>query len=142
MNTLGENTVKTVTREESYSLNFSYVSQAILPKGALVKLDPATGEVLAATAADAFGILTVGCKAIGEKVTVQTQFNAEVIGQADVAVTLGAKLCTTGIDATTKRTKYKIAVAGNTVVGTALSAGADTAEITVGVLRTFYTLPA
>lgn len=139
MNTLGQTTKVVVTREESYSLNISFVSDAILPKGSLVRL-LSTGHVSAATNADAFGIVTVGCKAVGEKVTVQTQFNTELVGKADGAVAIGDLLTTTGYDATAELSKYKVAATTNLIVAVALSAGADTEEVVVGVLRAFRVL--
>lgn len=140
MYTLGNTTSKVVSLEESYGLNVAFVSQAILPKGALVKLDGATGEVLAASAADALGMVTVGCEAIGDKVTVQTPFSAISTGLAPAAIPLGSKVACTGYDVTTGLATYAVAVAGNMVVGTALTAGAIAGEFQVGILRTFSIL--
>ena len=133
MYTLGNTTTRVVQKEESYSINIKALAKAIMPKGTVVKLDVATGEVepCSSVTDSAFGILTVGAAAIGDLCTVQTQFNTVLLGEADGAIAIGDEVSVPAAGT------YKKSVATNVIVGIALTAAADTESVTIGIIRTF-----
>ncbi|MCK4500127.1 DUF2190 family protein [Candidatus Babeliales bacterium] len=122
-----------IQKEESYSINIKAVAKAVMPKGTVVKLDVATGEVepCVAVTDKAFGILTVGALAIGDLATVQTQFNTVLTGVADGIIAIGDEVSVPA------EGKYKKSVATNVIAGIALSDAADAETVTVGIIRTF-----
>lgn len=144
MYTLGETTKKIIDRAESWSINLGAVCNDILPKGSIVKL-LSTGNVTAVTAATdvPFGVLSVGTRAVGDLATINTQFCMIARGRVEGAsVVIGDTLNAVSIDGTEKLTNYTKSVAGASIVGIALSAGADEADIQVGILRVFQPIPA
>lgn len=138
MYTIGT-TPKTICKlEESYSLNIGVVADAVLQRGAMVKLNTdGTVSAIAAVTDKPFGMVTAGNKAANEEVTVQTEFNAVVRCAADGAVVTADKLSASGIQTTgEKLSKFKKSVATNVVSGIALSDAADGESVMVGILRT------
>lgn len=140
--TLGADTVRIFKKEESYCITEGYTASAAMQKGAVVKLNTTTNEVepIAAATDLPFGVLTVGCNAAGEKVTVITQFSAISKVQLTANVALGAKLTANGYDTSTKYAKAATSATTQTVFAIALEAGSTSDVILVGVLRTFNVL--
>lgn len=138
MYTLGT-TPKTICKlEESYSLNIGVVADAVLQRGAIVKLNAdGTVSAIAAVTDKPFGMVTAGNLKADEEVTVQTEFNAVVRCTADGTIVTAEQLSASGISATgEKLTKFKKSVATNVVSGIALSDAADGESVMVGILRT------
>ncbi len=121
---------------ESYSLNKGFVCDTVVNEGAIVKLK-VNGEVTPVTAVTdkVLGVVVVGNKAISGKVTVQTNFSAIAVGQSDAATAIADEVACSGIDGGTLKTKYKVAVATNVIVGTVLVGGANLAEVVIGIHR-------
>lgn len=121
---------------ESYSLNMSFLGDAILGLGAVVKLK-SDGQVGAVTVATDHPFATVVApnKAIAGRVTVQTNFCIHKYFRADGAVTCGNLLSVTGHH-TDGVPKMKVAVTTNYVYAQALETVADTAYGYCGVFRT------
>ena len=142
MHTLGNKTTKVVHKEESWSINDSYVCKVAVPVGTIVKLDSATGEVepVSAVADIPFGVVSVGCTKENELVTVQTQFNTILKGKASGAITSGDYLQAESLDTTAGLVKYKKAVAGGTACAVALADAGNDEDFTAGVLRVFVKL--
>ncbi len=142
MFTLGDKTSKVIRKEESWSICEGVTCKVAVPLGTVVKLDPATGEVepISAVTDKPFGVVTVGCRHPEEKVTVQTQYNAILRGKASGVVATGDDLSVEANVTVNSETltKFKKAVAGNYVTAQALSNGANTDDIWVGILRTFH----
>lgn len=136
MNTLGTTTKNVVKKEEQYAINHGFVAASALQRGQVVKFNATTGEVepIAAATDKPFGIVTAGGGA-GERVTVQTQFSIILNAIASGTVALGAKVAATGVSGAYNT--VATATAGQTATAVALTAGADTDEITIGVLRGF-----
>jgi len=124
--------------QEDKSLDIGFDCDAKLEKGAIVKLS-SDGDVDAIAAATdlPLGVVSVGNSAAGEKLTVKTGFVAvsKVIIDTDDVV-IGDKLSFTAWDATNKLTKVKKSLTTNYISAIALTAGGDTDEIMVGILRT------
>lgn len=142
MNTLGGKTQRTIKKEESYSINEGFVCTEKASAGTMVKLN-SDGTVSPVASVDdvPFGTLSCGCNAANGDVTVHTQFVSVVRGKADGAVAIGDDLAVSGsvTEDGNVLSKYKKAVAGNTMVAVALSGGADTTDVWVGVKRVFVT---
>lgn len=121
---------------ESYSLNTSFVCDAIVATGAIVKLKT-NGEVtpVAASTDVTFGVVVCGNKEIGQKVTVQTNFSAVVIGKASAAVAVNDEVAVTGYDNVLALGTYAPAANGDYMTGVALSAGALNARVRIGIYR-------
>ena len=136
MNALGNKTPRIVKIEESYGINLAFEAKADIPHTALVKLDPATGEIekVSAVADEVIGYAVTGGKA-GEEVTICTQFSAVVYGVASGAIAVGDKLQASGVG-TTQTTYIKQAATGTTVA-LALEDAADGEQVLVGVFRVF-----
>lgn len=138
MYTIGT-TPKTICKlEESYALNVGVVADAVLQRGAIVKLNTdGTVSAIEAVTDKPFGMVTAGNKKADEEVTVQTEFSAVVRCAADGAIAIGDNLSCSGIQAAgEKLSKFKKSVATNVVSGIALSEAADGESVMVGILRT------
>lgn len=138
MYTIGTTPTTVCKLEESYSLNIGVVADAVLQRGAIVKLNAdGTVSAIAAVTDKPFGMVTAGNLEADTQVTVQTEFSAVVRCAADGAITTGNKLACSGANTTgEKLSKFKVAVATNVVSGIALSDAADTESVMVGILRT------
>lgn len=136
MNTLGNVTKTKITYEEDKAIAVSYLATAILKKGRLVKMNnDGTVSAIAGPTDQVFGVVTVGNKVADTKVTVLTQFSTILKGTADGAIDEGDLVSVTGYDVALENDKYKKSVATNCVAGIALTQGADTTQVTIGVLR-------
>lgn len=138
MYTLGTESKTICKLEESWALNIGAVADAVMARGQMVKLN-ADGTVspIDAVTTKPFGMVTAGNNAANTPVTIQTEFSAVVRMAADGAVTCGNKLSFSGVQTTgEKLTKAKVSVSTNVVSAIALSSGADTESIMVGILRT------
>lgn len=140
MDTFGNKTVRICHKEESWSINESFLAKEDIPNYAIVTLN-ADGTVSNAKLGTdiPLGIVSAGNKA-GELVTVQTQYNAILDAKASGAVALGDEVAVAGLNADKVYHNYAKAVSGDHVVGLALSAGADGEVITVGIYRVFKIL--
>jgi len=139
MYTLGTTPVTICKLEESYSLNIGVISTPIVQRGQMVKLVPADGTVVAVAAVTdkPFGMVVAGNTEANSLITVQTEFNAVVRCAADGAIAIGDQVSCSGVQTTgEKLSKFKKSVATNVVSGIALSAGADTESVMIGILRT------
>ena len=137
--TLGAKTVKDITVEESYLIAIKRTADdADMRRGRIVTLD-SDGEVSLVSAATEYplGMVVSGGEAVGDTVTIATPFYAIIRAKASGAVAIGDRLACNGQDSgTDKLSTFIVAVATNYVSAVALTAGADEAEITVGLLRT------
>lgn len=114
----------------------SFPCDTLLKRGATVKL-LSTGKVatVAAAADVVLGLVTVGNKVVGGKVTVQLRKAAIIIAKSSAAIALGALVDATGWDATLGETIVTTATGTGNSFGIALqAAGAANAEIEVAVL--------
>lgn len=137
--TISPEKANVIPYSEDGTINRCHVSDAVLPKGTIVKLLSTDKVAAIAAVTDApYGVVIVPNRVAGEEVTVQTYFVAVCEGQADGAVTRGNLLAVSGLDGTTKLADYKVAVATNFVAGVALTTAADNAALTVGILRAPY----
>lgn len=138
MHTLGNKTKRIARKEESWAINEAFTCKVAVPKGAIVKLDSATGEVepVEAVTDVPFGVVTVGCNAGGEEVTIQTQYNGLYRGLASGTIELGDTLKAEELDSTTSLMKYAKGTTG-IITAHALSDAADGEEVWVGTLRVF-----
>jgi hypothetical protein len=127
---------------ESYSLNMTFVADAVMPLGTVVKLktDGEVGKVAAATDLP-LGVVVTPNKAIGGKVTVQTNFCVHKLVTAGEDIDAGDLLSVTGHETDGTPT---VAVAGpaDVVYGIALGAFLNNATGYMGVYRMPYALPA
>lgn len=140
MDTLGTTPKRIVRKEETHSINESFVAKVAMDKGTIVKFDTSNGQVEPVTAVDdtPIGILSVGAK-INEECTIHSQFVGIFKGKAGAsAITIGDNLAAASFDATAKLQVYQAAASGNFITAVALETVAASGEFWVGVLRTFY----
>lgn len=141
MTTLGDNTKQAVDwKDEIYCIAHKFVCDTVVHKGVMVKLKT-DGTVTPTTAItdNPIGKIDAGNKAEGANtpVTVATKFLAIIRGTADGAIAIGDQVYGSGVDNTNEQGKFKTTVAsGANVAGVALSAGADTETVTIGIYRT------
>lgn len=140
MNTLGGNTRKIVSKEESWSICEGFDCNAPASVGTIVKFVGDGNVAPIAAASDVpFGIITSGCTEANSPVTVQTQFNALVRGKAGAAITAGDELAATGVETVNGQviTKYAKATTGQYISGIAMNTAANAGDVWVGVMRVF-----
>lgn len=121
---------------ESYSINKSFACDTVVAEGAIVKLK-SDGAVTPVTAETDYplGLVVVGNKVVDGKVTVQTNFSAIILGKANAITVIGNDLAAKSYDATAKLTVFDVAASADHIAATALTAGAATATIVVGLRR-------
>lgn len=140
MNTLGGNTRKIVSKEESWSICEGFDCNAPVSVGTIVKF---AGEGLVAPIAAAadvpFGIITSGCNEANQPVTIQSQYNAIVRGKATAAITAGQELAAGGVATVSGQTltNYAPVAAGQYIAAHALGDAANGEDVWVGVMRVF-----
>ena len=143
MDTIGSVVTTIMPYSEDHSIDLGFICDAQVNAGAIVNLKAANAGVV--EVANAVGdipmVVSVGNKAANGRVTVKTPFVAVVkaVVDAGAGVAYGAMVYQTGITSGFKSKVATLAVTGY-ACGIALSAAADTAEITIGILRTpmFY----
>lgn len=142
ISTLGTNPRTVVTHSENESIDYSHYCAAKIPVGTAVKLLN-TGYVAAVTALTdvVYGIVSVGNKEAGDKVTVKSQFVAIMVGEANGTVAVADFVATNGLNTAGELNKFKTAVATNYVTGIALTGNTTGLEVLVGILRNPYLKP-
>ena len=139
MDTFGKKTIRVCHKEESWSINESFLAKEDIPNYAIVVLNADGSLSNAKNATDVpLGIVSAGNKA-GELVTVQTQYNAIIDAKASGVLATGDEISVAGKDVDTVYHKYIKATTGH-VVGRVLQGGADGAVVVVGIYRVFKTL--
>lgn len=124
--------------QEDKSIDKSFIALTDLSIGTVVKLSATGVEPVSSVSDVPFGIVSVGGK-VGDRVTIITQFSSIVTSSiADGNIVTGQELTVTDYNATTKVTKFAVATSNQYVIGIALSDALDTAEVTVGMLRSFH----
>lgn len=119
--------------DEDCKFSYGAIADAILPVGTIVKL-LSTGKVAAVTAYTdvQLGVVIVPNTVAGGYLTVQTKFTTVVVGVADSTVAVGAVVDATGNNGS-GIPKFKATAAGGNAIGIALTGGADTVSIKVGI---------
>jgi hypothetical protein len=119
--------------EEGSKFSYGAVADAILPVGTVVSL-LSTGKVAAVTAYTdvQIGVVIVPNTVAGGMVTVQTKFTTVVNAVADGTVAIGAVVDATGNNGSGVP-KFKATATGGNACGIALTGGATTVAIKVGL---------
>ncbi len=137
MYTLGTTTTRIIHKEESWGIAVGAVSTAVVKVGQIVKMN-ADGTVspTAAVTDVPFGMITKGTESDTRlDVTVQSFFVAILTAVASGPVITGNDLASNGVSGD-HGTYIVASAATHPIIGMALTDGADTAEITVGLYRT------
>lgn len=140
ISTLGGTSRAIFINDENESIDIGHVCDtALVPLGTVVKLKT-NGEVTPVTAVtdQPYGVLSVGCKAIGDKVTVKTPFVAVVVGESSGTTAVNDDVAAQALNSGGTLMKYKTALETNWVIGKVLVGGANAAEIRVGIYRNPY----
>jgi len=139
MHALGFGADAIFSMKDNSNLAISFISATELNQGTVVRLNGAmTVEAITVATQTPFGIvITSEQKTDGTwRCVVQTQFQALVRGRANGVVAVNADVAASDYHTASKLMRYEAAGA-NTVVGVALTAGADTDEIIIGIKRSF-----
>lgn len=137
MNRLGSQTNRVVRIEESYAINLGFEAKEVLPQGAVVKLNTDGTVSKYDGTGSPFGVLSVAATNIGDRVTVATQFVADLVGVAGEAIAVGDRVVFTDLVDSNNRKLGKYKKATGIATGIALSKGEVNKEFRVGVLRVF-----
>lgn len=142
LTTMGDETPLKIVKEESYAITHSFICTAAVINGVMVKLNTdGTVSPCAAVTDKPIGMVTVGCKAASERITVRTAFAAIVYAESDAGSTCGAELAQSGINSAVTLAKMKTAVSTNYVSAVALETVTTGNTFQVGILRHPYLKP-
>jgi hypothetical protein len=140
MDTLGSAPKTLVPYQDHGTIDIGFLCDAVVGAGVAVNIKAGTaGTVEIANAASdfPFGVVAIGNKVAGDRVTVKTPFKAVVVAKADGAVTHGALVYQSAYTSGRVKVKVMPAAAGaahvDYAIGVALEAANDAADVTVGL---------
>ncbi len=136
LNSLGSTPETRMYYQEDGSIDIGLSCDTVVKEGAMVKMK-ADGTLTPVTSATdkPFGVVAVGNAAVDTKVTVKTYFVAIMLAISEGITDEGKFLACTGIDATTKKSKFKVAVTTDYITAVCLEGAINGYPCKVGVLR-------